>query len=144
MSHTAVQKAVESGRLSKSVGRNAKRQPVILDVDLATKEWAEGAAKPPPSDGPVSLTEAQGRVHVERARALRLANEVKTGELIYATTAAKDSFEAARMTREKILNVPDRVAAEFASERDTARIHARLTDELHAALEAVADLLGDG
>lgn len=40
ISHTAVEVAIRSGRLSKSIAHDAKGRPKIADADLADKEWA--------------------------------------------------------------------------------------------------------
>lgn len=39
----AVRKAIRTGRLERSVGRNARGQVVILDVDMALREWRDNA-----------------------------------------------------------------------------------------------------
>jgi hypothetical protein len=39
VNEAAVRKAIASGRLERSVGRNAKGQPAIIDVELAAYEW---------------------------------------------------------------------------------------------------------
>jgi hypothetical protein len=152
VSLTAVQKAIRSGRLRKSIGRDA-RGPYVRDVALADREWAAGAAKPAngggkghtggPALAPVvpgagapevgTLVEAQLRVADQRAAALELANRRKRGELLDAATVERENFEVARILRERILNVPDRLA-----DLDTA-VRARIRDELRQALGAIAD-----
>lgn len=142
VSHTAVQKAIESGRLQKSVGRDARRRPFIADVDLARKEWAEGATKARNKGARSStLVEVQTAVARERARGLRLANQMKEGETVLAAKVQRDAFEAARTVRDNVLNVPDRVSAELAGESDAGRVHARLSAELQLALETIAGIL---
>ena len=44
-----------------------------------------------------------------------------------------------RTLRDKILNIPDRVAAILAAERDPARVHAALTAELKRVLHELSD-----
>src|SRR5690349_1908330 len=83
VSPPAVRKAVATGRLARSIGRDGKG-PYVLDVALATREWVAGAAKPPnpgghpPANGraePQSkLVDAQLRLAGERAAALELSN----------------------------------------------------------------------
>lgn len=152
----AVRKAIASGRLtSRSIGRDA-RGPFVRDVAQGEREWRAGVAQPPNDGGAgpaprrrakgaqVSLVEAQRRVAVERAAGLRLANRKRRGELLEARLVERQQFEAARVVREAILNVPTRLAAELAAEADERRVHARLTDELRSALATLADVLAHG
>lgn len=150
VSLTAVQKAIRSGRLRASIGRDA-RGPFVRDVALADLEWAAGASKPANGGGgkarvsatPVAaalggagtLVAAQVRVADGRALALDLANRRKSGELLDAATVEREAFEVARVLRERILNVPDRLA-------DLGPVvRARIRAELRQALGAVADEL---
>lgn len=139
VSHTAVQKAVKSGRLRECLGRD-RRGVFVADVKLARKEWKAGATKPGKAASS-RLVDVQVKVATERARVLRLEADLKAGKLLDAEEVKRDVFEAARVTRDNVMNVPDRVAAELAAESDPARVHARLGDELEKALEAVGRIL---
>ena len=142
VSHTAVQKAIESGRLQKSVDRDGRGRPFVADVSLAKKEWADGATKARNNgSGSSTLLQVQTAVARERARGLRLQNQMKEGEVVNASRARQEAFDAARTVRDNVLNVPDRVSAELASETDASRVHARLSAELQLALETIAEIL---
>jgi hypothetical protein len=166
VSQPAVTKAIKSGRLSRSVARDAKGRPSIADPAAALVEWRAGATKPHAgrsgfgsrattsgpngngktlSDGPLpgTLTEAQLRVAAQREIKLKLENFQSEGHLIDAGRARRDAYNTARVVRDAILNVPDRVAAELAAETDVARVHARLDGELRAALVSLAEALDD-
>jgi hypothetical protein len=65
----------------------------------------------------------------------RLKYEKEAGLLIEKGTIEKIAFEVARRTRDNILSVPDRVAADIAAETDPQKVHFMLTEALHAALE---------
>jgi hypothetical protein len=151
VSLTAVQKAIRSGRLGKSVGRDA-RGPFVANAALAVREWAAGASQPAnggrrsrpgslptvqhvppvlPAGG--TLVDAQVRVAGQRADALELANKRKRGELVDAATVERENFEVARMLRERILNVPDRLG-----ELDPS-VRGRLRAELRQALGDIAE-----
>lgn len=158
VSLTAVQKAIRSGRLARSIGRDA-RGPYVLDLALAAREWQAGATKPangggrgpkassssaPASAAPApggsdgapaggSLVEAQLRLADERRAALELANRRRRGELLDAGEVEREHFELARITRERILNVPDRLADLAPS------VRARIREELRQALGSIAD-----
>jgi hypothetical protein len=157
-----VVKAMATGRLSKSIKRDADGRRYIADAELAQKEWKAGAAKPPPKEAsssdrprrrrpePHTLTEAQLQVSIERERKLRLENDVREGQLLEASQAKRRSFELARTVRDALLNIPDRVAAELAAEADASKVHARLDDEIRKALVSLSETLsaepgaGDG
>lgn len=138
---SAVRKAIVRGRLVASVGRNAKRQPVILDAAKARQEWMDNASKVQRGPGSALLAEAQRTVAVERARGLKLANDQRLGRVIDLEKAQRQSFESARVIRDAILNLPARLAGELAAESDPARVHQRLDEELRLALDAVAKTL---
>lgn len=147
VSLTAVQKAIRSGRLRESIGRDA-RGPYVADVKLAEREWSAGATKPangggkghavPPSAASPpggSLVEAQLRLADQRSMALDLANRRKRGELLDTATVQRENFEVARVLRERILNVPDRLVDLGPAVRD------RIRAELRQALGSIADEL---
>lgn len=147
VSGTAVQKAVRSGRLCESVGRD-KLGPYVLDEALALREWASGAARPAAASSPApapaqpvgpaipaegTLAAAALRLADERRAALELANRRKRGELLDAAKVEREHFEVARITRERILNVPERMA-----DLGPAVVK-RLREELRQALASIAD-----
>lgn len=140
-----MRKAIKSGRLKESVGRDG-RGPFVVNTALAQREWAAGAAKPQNNgkNGDGTLVEAQRRVALERAAALELGNRRKRGELLDADTVLREQFEAARVLRDAILNIPDRLSAELASENSPQRVHAQLSKELRRALDSVAERLERG
>lgn len=159
VTHRAVQNGIASGRLRRSL-RGGK----IANEALARKEWEAGAAKVPlpkpgpapapaaaaatkpdaPAPGGLRLVDAQTRVTVQRAMALRLANRQKRGLLIPAKVARREAYECARTVRDALLNLPDRLSAELAAESDPDRVHERLDGEIRKALEALAGVLGRG
>ncbi len=98
----------------------------------ALREWVERG---------ISLSDAQRRATLERARSYQLANLEKQGRLIDKACEDRRDFERARTVRDAILGVPDRLAAELAAETDAARLHAKLSEELRKALGALAELL---
>ena len=139
----AVRKAIARGRLERSVGR-WRGQPCIVDEALAREEWRANAAKTPKGDSSVTMAEANRRVALERARGMRIVNNQKRGRLIAADLAARIAFEASRVIRDALLNLPARLAPECAAETDAAKIHERLDVEIRLALEAAAGKIAGG
>jgi len=156
----AVRKGIRNGRLRESLDRDKR----IRDVELARREWVEGAAKPPnggghepkPTNGnggagqqlqlpeQRTLVEAQLRLSAQRTAALELDNQRRRGQLLDAAVVQRDQFEAARIVRDAVLGVPDRIAAELAGETDPRRVYELLADELKRALTSIATELERG
>ena len=77
----------------------------------------------------------------ERERKLKMENDVRAGLLVSVHDVAKEAFESERIIREGILNIPARLAAELAAERDAGQNFLPLDQALRAALTATADWL---
>lgn len=131
-----IQKAIASGRLRESI-----RDGKIIDVELADREWAASRSKPANGGGHQTgdtLVDAQTRVAIGRALALELANKLKSGDLLDAATVERENFAVARMLRDRILNVPDRLG-----ELQPA-VRSRLRAELRQALGDIAEDIDRG
>lgn len=165
-SKQAVSQAIQSQRLLRSIVR-VKGQPKIADVALADHEWQSNTGRPtrqksesstaPPADtadvtiqesihpGQVisasTLIEAQRIATLERARKLRLENDVAEGRLVSVDRVAKESFEAERIIRESVLNLPARIGGELHAERDPGRFVIKFDFALREALNLAADAL---
>jgi hypothetical protein len=147
-----------------AVGTDQRGAPVILDVHRAIADWERSgrrlrAGRPlaapvgdvttqpstndEPDDLPASssLVDAQRLAMLERARKLKLENDLREGQLVEVAVAAKQGFEFSRTIRESILNLPARLSAELAAESDADRVYRRLDAALREALEATADML---
>lgn len=88
-----------------------------------------------------TLLEAQTQATNERARKLKLDNDTRQGRLIAVERVAKDAFEAERIRREAVLNLPARIASELAAEwgLDSNKVYVRLDRALRTALNDLAD-----
>jgi hypothetical protein len=163
VSHVAVLKGIRSGRLARSVRRSSDGRVLVVDVELAKREWTSNAGRPPrPASAPptvharrtpprapapangepprqLSLAESAIKVNEERAQQLALRNRKEEGLLVDGDKVQRDEFECARVVREAVLAIPDRLASELAAERDAARVHQRLEQELRLALNNLAD-----
>lgn len=64
---------------------------------------------------------------------------VRRRELVEREPVRRAFRHAAITARDAVLAVPDRVSAVLAAESDPDALHARLTEELRAALERLAD-----
>jgi hypothetical protein len=73
------------------------------------------------------------------AKLTRLDYEERTGKLLNAEDVAKDAFALARRVRDRLLNIPSRMASVLASETDSKAIELLLSQELRIALEELAE-----
>lgn len=156
VSHTAVIKAIQDGRLVESVQLSADGAPNGIDLDKGRNEWAlnnpspvreeiaksNASASPLPS-GP-SYAQARAVRENYMARIAKLLFEEKIGKLVDADSVKLKSFETARTIRDYILNIPNRISSELASENDPVKIHALLTKELTDSLNELSRLLKNG
>ncbi len=72
---------------------------------------------------------------MERGRLLEAKAKAEIGELISVEEVKTEAFNVARVVRNNLLNIPDRVSALLASINDTEKIHETLTEEIRTALE---------
>lgn len=157
VSKAAVSKAIKDGRISVTV--DPKTGGRFIDPAVADQEWkantvggqksAAGvngqnpepnASTPPvdaPPDKPKGPSYADSRAIREAygARMAKIEFEEKMGSLIPAERARADSFKLARITRDAILAIPDKISHELAAETDSHTVHVTLTKALIEALD---------
>lgn len=142
VSHTAVQKAIREGRLSRSVSRDDRGRPKI-DAALADEEWQRGTSashpsarnaeqrinysrpgtpKMPPDGKPTPEDRAypsyaQSRAVKEGylAQLAKLDFDERSGRLVRVDDVKVRAFQVARRVRDALLNVPIRVVDEIAA-----------------------------
>ncbi|WAP69050.1 hypothetical protein [Jiella pelagia] len=68
--------------------------------------------------------------------------EQKLGTLVKADEVNSEAFKMARQVRDKLMNLPDRLAPELAAETNPGKVFRKLQDELNAALAALASDAG--
>src|SRR3954465_1851729 len=123
VSLTAVQKAIKTGRITKLSDGS-------LDLKRANRDWDENtevskqrkdtSAVTASVGGGASLTYAQARAAREafRARTEQLIYEQRIGKLVLADGVKLEAFQAARLTRDTLLNIPNKICHELAAETD--------------------------
>ena len=149
VAESAVRKAITQGRITK--GKNGKINPKIAD-----KEWnkntdpaqikAEVAEEKPDysqNSAPNSISGPsyqQSRAIKEAygAKLLRLQFEKESKKLISTDDVKVSAFNAARMTRDRILNIPDRVIPQLVGKTDIFEMKEILKAELIKALEELS------
>ncbi len=132
VSHTAVQKAIAAGRIS-------TLRDGSIDATAADVEWERNTFYPRPGGDSAEFNKTRTVHEHYRARLAKLAYEEKVGTLVSKTEVQAAAFREYRRFRDRVLNIPDRVAAQFAAETDEARVHEILKQEIRKALNEYAD-----
>ncbi|MBI2818135.1 MAG: hypothetical protein HYX72_14465 [Acidobacteria bacterium] len=154
----AVQKAIESGRITKTPDgkidperadaeweRNTSPKPRRITVPVRKAPIPKPASPEAPTRTDVSgmgaLDYAKARAVREQylARLAKIEFEERSGKLISRDEVTVAAFNKFRTFRDGILNIPDRVAALLAAESDPHKVHEILTTEIRKALLEFAD-----
>ncbi|MBV2145135.1 MAG: hypothetical protein KTM48_00065, partial [Wolbachia endosymbiont of Pissodes strobi] len=75
---------------------------------------------------------------MERGRLLEAKAKAEIGELVAVEEVKRDAFNVARVVRNNLLNIPNRVSALLASLSETEKIHMALTEEITNSLEELS------
>lgn len=146
VSLTAVQKAIDDGRLSVSVTTvNGVRK--ITDPQQADKEWEQNtdgdhhSASGNQNDEIAQLKrQAQAMREKYAAATAKLDYEEKVGKLVNADQVRMVSFNAARKARDKLMTIADRIAPLFP---DIAHeLHTAITEEVERVCRELANVKG--
>ena len=165
-SHTAIQRAISTGRLAASIVRLPGKPPKVLAA-VADQEWdrnrnpamerdpeasrprnpATGPRPAPSSEdqpaAPPGLNFQQARAVREayRARLIRLEYEERVGILVRADLVRASAHTAARAVRDHLLSIPGRLREQLAEEVDPDRIAHLIREEIVSSLEGLQSLL---
>lgn len=75
---------------------------------------------------------------VERGKLLEAKAKAEIGELVSVEEVKREAFNTARVVRNNLLNIPDRVSELFGPITDAKKIHELLTKEIKTALESLS------
>lgn len=142
VSLTAVQKAIDDGRLSRSVTLvNGVRK--IADPHLADQEWEENTDPRKPQSttgGSEALQKARTIREQYAAATAKLDYEKAIGKVVDAAEVRAAAFTASRKARDKLMTIPDRIAPMFP---DIAhQLHTILTEEIERVCRDLANVKG--
>ncbi|WP_264376274.1 MULTISPECIES: hypothetical protein [unclassified Wolbachia] len=76
---------------------------------------------------------------MERGKLLEAKAKAEIGELVAVEEVKSEAFNVARVVRNNLLNIPNRVSALLASLSDTEKIHMALTEEITNSLEELSN-----
>jgi len=150
VSHVAVLKAIKTGRI-------VKESDGTIDPEKADAAWAKNTSQAqqrkavkkiePASERPIDPplvnsgpNYAQSRAIKEAylARLAKLEYEEKSAVLVRADSVKVAWFNTLRVLRDRVLNLPDRLAPILASEADPRKIGELLDTELRQILNDAA------
>lgn len=151
VSPAAVFDAIDKGRLETSLEKKESGR-YLIDIDAADAEWAANTdsgtgslahmknrpkveATETADDQPITYAEARAQHERFKARLAQLELEQREGTLVEAEASRREAFRVARLVRDSLLNIPDRVAGELAAETNQFKVHQRLVKEIRRALE---------
>jgi len=129
--------------IRKGIVRLVNGQIDAIEADAAVEAIREPARATRRSDedgGSLStlLLKSRIKTEVERGKLLEIRARAESGKLIAADEVKIAAFRRARIVRDGMLNLPDRVAALLAAETDVAKVHAILTKEIRLILEEIS------
>jgi hypothetical protein len=148
-----ITKAIQTGIISPVKDKEGRR---MIDVDKADAEWERNIDKSQirhpdilakkeyqtknkiTSAGIPSLTESRAIKEGFLARLAKLDFEEKSGKLILVDRVKQQAFECAQNVRNALLNIPQKISAEIASEVDPFKIEQILDKEIRSALEELS------
>lgn len=146
VSQVAVLKAIKTGRITKQPDGS-------IDPEKADEEWARNtdfsrnpdkaratrAGEAPPMQSGPDYTVSRAVREAYTARLAKLEYEEKVGTLVKADDVKLTWFNTLRIIRDRVLQLPDRMAATIAAETDVNKIKADMGAELRRILDDAAD-----
>jgi hypothetical protein len=160
ISHVAVQRAVNSGRISTINGK--------IDPDLADREWRENTDQSKPrnritgspkharvagepsepmdfggADGGNGTASGYAKARAARelyqAQLAKIELDRQRGVLVRADEVRLGAFNMARKARDQLIALPERLAAILAASQDPAEVQRILEEEIERICEEIAD-----
>ncbi len=125
----AIRDPVRSEKRSKPQNKSAPLNNPV-DVKITEPVFPQTA-----SDLPTLLLKTRIKSEVERAKLLEIKARVESGKYVDADEMKTAAFNRARVVRDGLLNIPDRLASILATESDATRVHEILTAEIRTVLE---------
>lgn len=148
ISPAAVSIAVKDGRCPVTLDPSGRK---VIDSEHADEQWTIGGGQ---GQKPKEIKNAQPRdpsvppiidsrsiKEAFQARIAKLDYEERVGKTLDAEKVKEETFKVARIVRDNLLNIPDRLAAELAGEENQFIIHKKLTDEIKRAITDVINII---
>jgi phage terminase Nu1 subunit (DNA packaging protein) len=136
-----VKESIERIELTRDPGRGGDRTakvpaPSPLSAAVGNVLGREGV--PPGTQGDLSYNVQAAREKLASAQLRELELAEKAGRLVPASQVEALVFDQARLAREALMSIPDRVATILAAETDAAVVHAKLSAECRKVCEMLS------
>jgi hypothetical protein len=129
--------------IRKGIVRLVNGQIDAIEADAAVEAIREPARATRRSEEDGSglstlLLKSRIKTEVERGKLLEIRARAESGKLIATDEVKIAAFRRARIVRDGMLNLPDRLAAVLAAETDVAKVHEVLSKEIRLILEEIS------
>lgn len=138
VSHQYISTLVKKGKIQLIDGRIDKEAADEI-LSLSNRAKFDDVSTKNTSDLHKRYLKARLKSEENRARILELERAEKEQSLLPSESVKKDAYEQARIVREKILAIPDRVSTVILGMTSASEIHTVLTKELRIALEELSN-----
>jgi hypothetical protein len=85
-----------------------------------------------------SINQSRTILEAYRAKMAKVDYDEKVGTLVLADTVKKQAFASAREARDRLMNIPDRVAGLVAAESSERACHEILMQEIRAVCDELS------
>ena len=138
VNESSIRRAEEKGRIA--IKRDDEGN---IDVEDAKKQWqmAQNAGK-----GDVALTYQRSRASKEfyEFQIKKLEYEEKNGKMVELAKMETEAFTAARVARDRLLSISERVAPQLVGKTDIQEIKEILRREITTSLQNLTDFMHAG
>ncbi|MDN5248201.1 MAG: hypothetical protein QWI36_03640 [Wolbachia endosymbiont of Tyrophagus putrescentiae] len=102
------------------------------------ENYGNGKSRKSTNELATMLLKTRIKNEVERGKLLEAKAKAEIGELVSIEEVKSEAFNTARVVRNNLLNIPDRVSALLASMDKAEKIHEKLAEEISNALEELS------
>jgi hypothetical protein len=113
-------------------------QPPVHSTSVPTSPAIDLPGKFP-ADLPTILLRARIKTELKRGNLLDIDEKVRTKQYVDADEIKVVAFNRGRVVRDRIMNIPDRLAATLTAQNDIDTVREILAKELRIALEGLAN-----
>ena len=122
------------------VNREQANEAVAAIRDLSQPLRRKNPENENTSNLSTMLLKTRIKNEMERGKLLEAKAKAEIGELVAVEEVKRDAFNVARVVRNNLLNIPNRVSALLASLSDTEKIHMALTEEITNSLQELSNI----
>lgn len=142
VNESSIRRAEQNGRIV--LERDADGN---IDVENARQQWNEVAKTPSTMPEPkpgISYQKSKANKELFEALLKKLEYEEKSGKLVELSRMEVEAFTAARIARDRLLLIPDKVAPVLIGVTDIHEIKEVLRKEIITSLQNLTDFLHGG